>query len=113
MSDVTDITAGSRDGHPAGEAGGRRAGPPRRKRRGWRIALVALGSILGLVIALAVGSYAYVNHVASSIRRIPVAYLVAANAPGSGSGQTFLVTSSEVGPTGKAVRDRSLGDQSN
>jgi LCP family protein required for cell wall assembly len=113
MSDVTDITVGSRDGHPAGEAGGRGAGPPRRKRRGWRIALIALGSIFGLVIALAVGSYAYVNHVASSIPRIPVAYLAAANAPGSGSGQTFLVTSSQVGPTGKPVRDASLGDQSN
>jgi LCP family protein required for cell wall assembly len=113
MSDVTDITIGSSDEHPAGDAGGRRMGPPRRKRRAWRIALVALGSIIGLVVALAVGSYAYVNHVASSIQRIPVAHLVALNAPGSGPGQTFLVTSAEVGPTGKAVRDPSLGDQSN
>jgi LCP family protein required for cell wall assembly len=113
MSDVTDITAGSRDGHSAGDAGGRGAGPPRRKRRGWRIALVTLGSILGLVVALAVGSYAYVNHVVSSIPRIPVAHLVAASGPGSGPGQTFLVTSSQTDPAGKAVHDPSLGKQSN
>jgi len=113
MSDVTDTTVGSRNEHPAGEADGGGAGPPRRKRRVRRIALVTLGSILGLVAALAVGSYAYVNHVVSSIPRIPVAYLVPANAPGSGAGQTFLVTSSQVGPTGDAVRDPSLGNQSN
>jgi LCP family protein required for cell wall assembly len=113
MSDVTDITVGSEDEHSAGDAGGRGTGPPRRKRRAWRIVLIALGSILGLVVALAVGSYAYVNHVVSSIPRIPVAHLVAANAPGSGPGQTFLVTSSQTGPTGTAVRDQSLGKQSN
>jgi LCP family protein required for cell wall assembly len=113
MSDVTDITVGSRGEHSAGDADGRRTGPPRRKRRAWRIALIALGSILGLVVALAVGSYAYVNHVASSIQRIPVAHLVALNAPGSGSGQTFLVTSSQLGPTGVTVSDSSLGNQSN
>jgi LCP family protein required for cell wall assembly len=113
MSDVTDIEAGSSYEHSAGDSDDRGAGPPRRKRRGWRIALVALGSILGLVVALAVGSYAYVNHVASSIQRIPVAHLVALNAPGSGSGQTFLVTSSQLGPTGVTVSDSSLGTQSN
>jgi LCP family protein required for cell wall assembly len=113
MSDITDITAGSKDEHSAIDAGDRGPGPPRRKHRGRRIALIALGSILGLVVALAVGSYAYVNHVVSSIPRIPVAHLVAANAPGSGPGQTFLVTSSQTGLTGKAVRDPSLGKQSN
>jgi LCP family protein required for cell wall assembly len=113
MSDVTDIKAAGRDEHSAGDADDAGTGPPRRKRRAWRIALIALGSILGLVVALAVGSYAYVNHVVSSIPRIPVAYLVAANAPGSGPGQTFLVTSSQTNPTGTAVRDPSLGKQSN
>ena len=113
MSDVTDITVGSRDGHQAGDAGDRGAGPPRRRHRGWRIALVTLGSILGLVIALAVGSYAYVNHVVSSIPRMPVAHLVAVNAPGSGPGQTFLVTSYQRGPTGASVHDPSLGNDSN
>ena len=110
MSDVTDITVGSRDGHSAGDAGGRGAGPPRRKRRAWRIALIALGSLFGLVVVLAVGSYAYVNHVVSSIPRIPVAHLVAAS---TGSGQTFLVTSNQTGPTGTTIHDASLGNQAN
>jgi LCP family protein required for cell wall assembly len=113
MSDVTDIKAAGRDEHSAGDADDAGTGPPRRKRRAWRIALIALGSIFGLVVALAVGSYAYVNHVVSSIPRVPVAYLVAANAPGSGPGQTFLVTSSQTSPTGTVVRDSSLGKQSN
>jgi LCP family protein required for cell wall assembly len=113
MSDVTDITVGSRDEHSAGDAGDRGSGPPRRKRRAWRIALIALGSIFGLVIALAVGSYAYVNHVVSSIPRVPVAYLVPANSPGSGPGQTFLVTSSQTSPNGTTVSDSSLGKQAN
>jgi LCP family protein required for cell wall assembly len=114
MSDVTDITVGSKDEHPGGDAGDRWARPPRRKRRrAWRIALIAVGSIFGLVIALAVGSYAYVNHVVSSIPRIPVAYLVPAGAPGSGPGQTFLVTSSQTNPNGTTIRDQSLGKQAN
>jgi LCP family protein required for cell wall assembly len=113
MSDVTDITVGSRDEYSAGNVGDHGARPPRRKHRGWRIALIALGSIVGLVVALAVGSYAYVNHVVSSIPRIPVANLVAVNAPGSGPGQTFLVTSSQRGPTGVTVSDPSLAHGSN
>jgi LCP family protein required for cell wall assembly len=113
MSDVTDIAVGSEGEQSAGDAGGRGTGPPRRKRRAWRIVLIALGSILSLVVALAVGSYAYVNHVVSTIPRIPVAYLVPANTPGSGPGQTFLITSSQAGPTGTTVSDSSLGKQSN
>jgi LCP family protein required for cell wall assembly len=113
MSDVTDTKAAGRDEHSAGDADDRGTGPPRRKRRAWRIALIALGSIFGLVVALAVGSYAYVNHVVSSIPRVPVAYLVPANAPGSGPGQTFLVTSSQTSPTGTTASDPSLGKQAN
>jgi len=86
------------------------AEPRRRKRRPGRIALASLGSLLGLVVVLAVGGYAYVNHVASSIPRVNVAHLVPAD---SGSGQTFLVTSSQKGPTGIAVQDPSLPDSSN
>src|SRR5882672_4835288 len=85
----------------------RAAEPRRRKRHPWRIALASFGSLLGLVVVLAVGSYAYVNHVASSIPRVNVAHLVAA---ASGSGQTFLVTSSQLGPTGISVQDPSLPD---
>ncbi len=113
MSDVTDTKAAGRDEHSAGDADDRGTAPPRRKRRAWRIALIALGSIFGLVIALAVGSYAYVNHVVSSIPRVPVAYLVPANSPGSGPGQTFLVTSSQTGPKGTTATDPSLGKRAN
>jgi LCP family protein required for cell wall assembly len=114
MSDGTDIAAGSRDDYSAGLSGGSGAGPPRHKRRGRhkrrvrRIALYVLCSILGLAVALAVGIYAYVNHIVGSIPRIPVPYLV----PAPGSGQTFLVTSSQKGPAGAPVSDSSVGSSS-
>ena len=104
MSDVTDTTsqAGTEpfagDDRPSGSHHGKyRPTPHRRKRRPWRIALVAFGSFLGLVLVVAAGGYAYVNHLVSSIPRVKVAYLTAAT---SGSGQTFLVTANPLGPTG-------------
>ena len=104
MSDMTDTTsqAGAEpfagDDRPsASHRGENRPTPHRRKRRPWRIALVALGSFLGLVLVVAAGGYAYVNHLVSSIPRVKVAYLTAAT---SGSGQTFLVTANPLGPTG-------------
>jgi LCP family protein required for cell wall assembly len=72
-------------------------GSRRRKGRPWRIALIALGSLLGLVLIVAAGGYAYVNHLVSSIPRVKVAYLAAVT---SGSGQTFLFTANPLGPTG-------------
>jgi LCP family protein required for cell wall assembly len=110
MSDMHDLTNTSSVEFSAEDVSDHAAEPRRRKRHPWRIALVSLGSLLGLVVVLAVGGYAYVNHVASSIPRVNVAHLVAA---GSGSGQTFLVTSSQLGPTGVAVQDPSLPDDSN
>jgi LCP family protein required for cell wall assembly len=117
MSDMTDTTSqagvepsagndrlsgvepSGRDDRPsASHHGGRRPTPHRRKRRPWRIALVALGSFLGLVLVVAAGGYAYVNHLVSSIPRVKVAYLTAAT---SGSGQTFLFTANPYGPTGR------------
>ena len=104
MSDMTDTTsqAGAEpsagDDRPsASHHGEYRPTPHRRKRRPWRIALVALGSFLGLVLVVAAGGYAYVNHLVSSIPRVKVAYLTAAT---SGSGQTFLFTANPLGPTG-------------
>jgi len=104
MSDVTDTTsqAGAEpfagDDRPsASHRGENRSAPHRRKRRPWRIALVAFGSFLGLVLVVAAGGYAYVNHLVSSIPRVKVAYLTAAT---SGSGQTFLFTANPLGPTG-------------
>ena len=115
MSDITDMTSTVGAGPsadapvspsgdaPAGRDAQRRA-PCRRKRRPLRIALIALGSLFGLVIAVAAGGYAYVNHLASSIPRIEVAGLVAATS----SGQTILVTANPFGPTGKNGQSTSV-----
>ena len=63
----------SRDSTGPGETEGpapRRA--PRRKHRGLRIALVSLASFVLLVGAIAAGGYAFLNHLAGGIQRIPV-----------------------------------------
>jgi LCP family protein required for cell wall assembly len=95
MADVTSRT----DAEPSVERS-RRHRPGRRphRRRPWRIALISLASLLGLVLVVAAGGYAYVNHLVSSIPRVKVAYLTAAAA---NSGQTFLVTANPFGPTGR------------
>jgi len=69
----------------------------KRKRRSSRMVLIALGSVLCLVIVLAVGIYAYINHAESSIPRLHVNHLVPL--PGL-DGATFLITTFEQGPTG-------------
>ena len=110
MSDVPDVKNGAGLRYSAPDADGGGPKPPRRKRRAWRIALVALSSVLGLLVVLAAGGYAYLNHVASSIPRVKVANLVAVS---PGSGQTFLVTSSELGPTGQPTKDAALPTSAN
>ena len=96
MSEMTNMTgAGHCQTLSAGPDGEHPQAPHRRKRRPWRIALIAVGSLLGLAIAVAAGGYAYVNHLASGIPRIKVANLVASTA----SGQTILVTANPFGPT--------------
>ena len=103
MADVTTRT----DAEPSTERSrSHRLGQRRRKgrRRPRRIALIAIGSLLGLVIAVAAGGYAYVNHLASSIPRIKVAGLVAATS----SGQTILVTANPFGPTGRNGQSTSV-----
>jgi LCP family protein required for cell wall assembly len=91
-------------GPSAGNGGERRPAPRRRRRRPLRIALIAIGSLLGLVIAVAAAGYGYVNHLAGSIPRITVANLVAANS----SGQTILVTANPFGPTGRNGQSTSV-----
>ena len=113
MSDVSDVNNGAGLRYSAPDADGGGPKPPRRKRRAWRIVLVALGSVLGLLVVLAAGGYAYLNHVASSIPRVKVANLVAVGAPGAAPGQTFLVTSSQLGPTGRPVKDAALPTSAN
>jgi polyisoprenyl-teichoic acid--peptidoglycan teichoic acid transferase len=94
MADVTSPT----DVQPsAGPGRSHRPRPHPRGRRPWRIALISLGSLLGLVLVVAAGGYAYVNHLVSSIPRVKVASLAAVTA---NSGQTFLFTANPYGPTG-------------
>ena len=107
MSDISNMTdagpSANASASPSADASARDgehpSAPLQRKRRPWRIALIATGSLLALVIAVAAGGYAYVNHLASSIPRVKVAGLVAATS----SGQTILVTASPFGPTGSNV----------
>jgi LCP family protein required for cell wall assembly len=80
------------------------AQPSRRRRRGLRIALVTVSSFVVLVGAVAVGGYAYVNHLAGSIQRIPVTFAkLDASSGGSseyGGAMTVLITGKGIGPTG-------------
>ena len=102
MSDTTQIEDEARSGQSAGPASDHQVVPFRRKRsrRPLRVALITLGSLLCLVIVAVIGSYAYVNHAMSSIQRLRVADLVAPVTPSTLDGQTFLITSYPVGPTG-------------
>jgi LCP family protein required for cell wall assembly len=78
--------------------------PPRRRRRGLRIALVSAASLVVFLGAVVAGGYAYVNHLASSIQRIPVSFTkLDAAAGGSseyGGAMTVLITGKGIGPTG-------------
>jgi LCP family protein required for cell wall assembly len=104
MSDITNMTDASPSADvsvspsasPSGRGGEQPPAPHRRRRRPWRIALIATASLLALAVVVAAGGYAYVNHLAGSIARIKVAGLVAATS----SGQTILFTTSPFGPTG-------------
>ena len=97
----------SRDSEGPGEAdrpAPRRA--RRRKHRGLRIALVSLASFVLLAGAIAAGGYAFLNHLAGSIQRIPVHFtkLDAVGRPAGyseyGGGMTVLITGEGLGPTG-------------
>ena len=105
MSDTTQIEDEARSGQSAGPASDHQVVPFRRKRsrRPLRVALITLGSLLCLVIVAVVGSYAYVNHAITSIPRLRVAGLVAPVTPSTLDGQTFLITSYPVGPTGAST----------
>jgi LCP family protein required for cell wall assembly len=86
------------------DAGPEQEQPPRRRRRGLRIALVTVSSFVVLAGAIAVGGYAYVNHLASSIQRIPVSFAKLDTAAGGsseyGGAMTVLITGKGIGPTG-------------
>ena len=63
--------------------------PPKRRRRGLRIILLSLASVVVQLGAAAVGIFVYVNHEVGSIPRIPVKYLVKDS---SSDGMTILLT---------------------
>jgi LCP family protein required for cell wall assembly len=112
MFDTHQAKDGDHSGHSAGHASHHRAEPGRRRRRPWRVVLVTLGSLLALVIVAGIGSYAYVNHVVSSIQRLPVAHLVASSSS-TLDGQTFLITSYPQGPTGSSSKETAQSKFSN
>jgi LCP family protein required for cell wall assembly len=77
--------------------------PPRRRRRGLRVALVTMASFVVLIGGIVAGGYAYVNHLAGSIQRMPVKFAKLDAATGSsdyGGAMTVLITGKQVGPTG-------------
>jgi LCP family protein required for cell wall assembly len=91
-------------------AGPEQERPVRRRRRGLRIALVTMASFIVLVGAVAAGGYAYVNHLAGSIQRIPVKFAAVSEPVGSeyGGAMTVLITGKGIGPTGaKSVPENS------
>ena len=71
------------------------AGPARR-RRGRRVVLLSVVSVIVLLGLIAGGIFAFVNHEAGSIKRIPVKVTPQA----AGSGMTILLTGNQVGYTG-------------
>jgi LCP family protein required for cell wall assembly len=71
--------------------------PAKRRRRGLRITLLSLASVIVLLGAVAAGSFAYINHEVGSIPRIQVKFL-AQDVPSGG--MTILLTDAQVGPTG-------------
>jgi LCP family protein required for cell wall assembly len=68
--------------------------PPKRRRRGLRITLVSLASVIVLLGAAAAGIFVYVNNEVGSIPRIPVKFLVK-NSPSNG--MTILLTDTDDG----------------
>jgi LCP family protein required for cell wall assembly len=103
MSETPDTNDDASSGHSAGPAGDLPTGDPQakptrhnRKHRPSRL-MITLGSLLGVVILVAVGIFAYVNFVESSIPRVKVNHLVAL--PGL-LGATFLINTAVVAPAG-------------
>jgi LCP family protein required for cell wall assembly len=74
---------------------------PVRRRRGLRIALLSFASVIVLLGGVVAGGYAYVNHAAGSIQRIPVKF-TALRASGSAGGMNILLTSKDS-PSGSAT----------
>ena len=101
----------------AGDPGGPAEARSRpRRRRGLRIALISMASFVVLIGAVAAGGYAFVNHMAGSIQRIPVKFtkLTAADSPGGSydhmAAMNVLITGAGFGPTGRSQPISALSD---
>jgi LCP family protein required for cell wall assembly len=80
--------------------------PTRRKRRGTRIAVLCILSVLVLVGATVTAGFVVVSTMAGNIPRLTVARLASTAGPatgGSGGGQTILITGAGFGPTGTSA----------
>ncbi len=86
-----------------GSAGGQSRRLPARPRRGLRIALVSVASFVVLLGVAAVGGYAYVNHLAGSIQRIPVKFARLAGATQPAGAMTVLLTGATTGPVSTGI----------
>jgi LCP family protein required for cell wall assembly len=82
-------------GQSAGESA-----PPIRRKRGLRIVLLSAAAVVVLAGAVVAGSFAYLNHEAGRIHRIPVQVVT-----GSGSAMTILLTGNQIGYTGTSNQD--------
>ena len=67
---------------------------PKRRRRGLRITLLSLASVIVLLGAVVAGVFVYINHELESIARIPVRFLVAGS---PSDGTTILLTDADDG----------------
>jgi LCP family protein required for cell wall assembly len=74
-------------------------GKPIRRHRGLRITLLSFASVIVLLGAVVAGGFAYVNHEAGRIHRIPVKFTTLQVA-GAAGGMTVLLTSNQDGYTG-------------
>jgi LCP family protein required for cell wall assembly len=74
-------------------------GKPIRRKRGLRIALLSVASVIVVLGAAVAGGFAYLNHVVGGIPRVPVSFTVLHTSASSG-GMTVLLTGNQIGPTG-------------
>jgi len=109
MSDISSsgsLSDRSDSGHVDSSAQGRPKGSHGRKRRGLRIAIASLTSLVVVAAAIVVGGYLFLSHLAGNVQRIPVKFTKfdAASQPAGysdyGGAMTVLITGEDLGPTG-------------
>src|ERR1700691_3691420 len=74
---------------------------PIRRRRGVRIVLLSFAALIVLAGAIVAGGFAFINHEAGGIHRIPVNVTPQA----AGTAMTILLTGNQIGYTGTSNTD--------